>query len=162
LLILPHFFPRIALAIALLLFFAQVGIAGTLLGLLLAHVVITLPYAVRTLMGSLSGMDPHIEEAALSLGANWLRTIWEVTLPLIRPGMVASGVFVFIISLDEVVISLFLAGPAQIPLSVRIFTYIQYTTDPTIAAISTILMTLSVMLFVLAPKEFLTGRGLLR
>jgi putative spermidine/putrescine transport system permease protein len=76
--------------------------------------------------------------------------------------MVASGVFVFIISLDEVVISLFLAGPAQIPLSVRIFTYIQYTTDPTIAAISTILMTLSVMLFVLAPKEFLTGRGLLR
>jgi putative spermidine/putrescine transport system permease protein len=158
LLVAPLVFPQIVLAIALVIYFNQLDIYGTLFGLVLAHVVIGLPYAYRVMSGTLRGVDSSIEEAAQSLGARPIRAFFHVVLPLVRPGMISAFIFVFIISLDEVVVSLFLAGPVTPPLPVRIYTYVEYTVDPTIAAVSTLLMAIPITLGLLAPKQLFGGR----
>jgi putative spermidine/putrescine transport system permease protein len=95
---------------------------------------------IRLVSASLADFDPAVEEAARNLGAGWWRTFLQVTLPLIRPGVLAGALFAFIISFDELVITLFLAGPGMETLPIRIFTYVEYSSDPTISAISTALI----------------------
>ncbi len=91
-------------------------------------------------MASLAEFDPAVEEAARNLGAGWWRTFFKVTLPLIRPGLLAGGVFAFILSFDELVVTLFLAAPGMSTLPMRIFTFVQYSSEPTISAIATMLI----------------------
>ena len=139
----PLVFPGVVIGVALLQFFALVRMNGTLVGLAIAHMVITVPYVVRAVMASLEGIDPELESAARVLGASGPVAFFTVTLPLIRPGVVAGALFSFIVSFDNVPVSIFLLGAGQMTLPVKIFTAIEYGVDPSIAAISTMLILLT-------------------
>jgi putative spermidine/putrescine transport system permease protein len=137
LLLAPILFPGIVLGLALLVAFYKVGLAQSFAGLVAGHTVLTTPFVIRLVMASLAQYDPSYEEAARNLGAGWWRTMFRVTLPLIRPGIMAGAVFAFIISFDELVITMFLAGPNLQTLPIRIFSRIEYSSDPIISAVST-------------------------
>jgi putative spermidine/putrescine transport system permease protein len=98
--------------------------------------MITLPWTVRLVTASLAGFDRAVEEAALSLGATPLRAFLRVTLPVIRPGIVAAALFAFIVSFGNLEMTLFLVAPGQITLPIAILQYLQWRIDPTIAAVS--------------------------
>jgi putative spermidine/putrescine transport system permease protein len=139
----PLVFPAVVVGVALLQFYAMVHLNGTFVGLALAHMVITVPYVVRAVTASLQGIDPELEHAARVLGASGPVAFFTVTLPLIRPGVAAGALFAFIVSFDNVPVSIFLLGSGQMTLPVKIFTAIEYGVDPSIAAISTLLIVLT-------------------
>lgn len=142
LLILPVVVPGIVLGIALYVFHVEVEIAtglpilGSLAGLIAGHVLIVIPWTVRLVMASLFGLDRSIEEAAQSLGADQLTTFRRVTLPAIRPGVVAAALFGFVSSFGNLEMSLFLVGPGRTTLPIAIIQYLEWKIDPTIAAVS--------------------------
>lgn len=154
----PILFPAIILGLALLVFFSRLGLAGTFGGLVVAHSILTTPFVIRLVVASASDLDASIEEAARNLGAGWWRTFFQVTLPLIRPGVLAGAVFAFIISFDELVITLFLTGPGMTTLPIRIFTYVEYSSDPTVSAISTMLIAIWTVIGIPAYMRFLAVR----
>lgn len=149
----PLIFPAVVIGVALLQFYASVGWRGNFLALIAAHVVLTSPYVVRACLSSLAGVGRDLEEAAGTLGASGLTTFRIVTLPLLKPGLVAGGFFSFITSLDNVPVTIFLLGPGQTTLPVKIFTAIdQGGVDPGLAAISTILILLTGAALVIAER----------
>jgi putative spermidine/putrescine transport system permease protein len=150
----PLVFPAIVYGVAMLMVLSPLRLTRTILGLTLAHLVITLPYVVRTLSATLYGVDRRLEESAQILGANPWRTFWHVTFPLIRPGLIAGATFSLIVSFDEFTVSLFLTGPGLMTLPLEIYHYTEFTIDPTIAAISTVLIVLSVVT-IMAIERFL-------
>jgi putative spermidine/putrescine transport system permease protein len=152
----PIMFPAIVLGLALLVFYSQIGLAGTFTGLVIAHSLVTTPFVIRLVMASLAEFDPAVEEAARNLGAGWWRTFFQVTLPLIQPGVLAGAVFAFILSFDELVITLFLAGPGMATLPVRIYTFVEYSSAPTISAISTTLIVAWMLIGVPVYTRFLS------
>lgn len=152
----PILFPTIVFGLALLVFYSRVGLSGSFIGLVIAHSVLTTPFVIRLVMASLAEFDPAVEEAARNLGAGWWRTFLQVTLPLIRPGVLAGAVFAFIISFDELVVTLFLAGPDMTTLPVRIYTYVEFSSDPTISAISTMLIVVWMLIGVPVYARFLS------
>jgi putative spermidine/putrescine transport system permease protein len=154
----PIFFPAIVLGLALLIFYTRVGLAGTLPGMIAAHAVLTTPFVIRMVMASLAEFDPAVEEAAENLGASALRTFFQVTLPLVRPGIVAGAVFAFILSFDELVVSLFLAGPGLQTLPIRIFTALEYSSRPDVSAVSTMLILVWMLVGVPLYARFLNVR----
>jgi putative spermidine/putrescine transport system permease protein len=150
----PLVFPAIVYGVALLMVLSPLRLTRTVLGLTLAHVVITVPYVLRTVSATLHGVDRRLEESAQILGANPWRTFWYVTFPLLRPGLIAGATFSLIVSFDEFTVSLFLTGPGLMTLPLEIYHYTEYTIDPTIAAISTVLIVLSVAT-IMAVERFL-------
>ncbi|MGE0752344.1 MAG: ABC transporter permease [Variibacter sp.] len=154
----PILFPTIVLGLALLVFYSRVGLSGTFIGLVIAHSVVTTPFVIRLVMAGLSEFDPAVEEAARNLGAGWWRTFFQVTLPLIRPGVLAGAVFAFILSFDELVITLFLAGPGMQTLPIRIYTFVEYSSAPTISAIATLLIVAWMVVGVPVYARFLSIR----
>ena len=154
----PILFPTIVLGLALLVFYSRVGLSGTFIGLVIAHSVVTTPFVVRLVMASLTEFDPSVEEAARNLGAGWWRTFFQITLPIIRPGVLAGAVFAFILSFDELVITLFLAGPGMATLPIRIFTFVEYSSTPIISAIATTLIAAWMLIGVPIYVRFLSIR----
>lgn len=136
----PLVMPSVVIGIALLQFYSLTGLRGSLGGLLLAHVVITVPYIVRAALSSLAGLDGALEEAARTLGASGFAAFRLVTLPLIRPGLGAGALFAFITSLDNVPVTIFLINARQTTLPVLIFTSVEMGVDPSVAAVSTLLI----------------------
>jgi putative spermidine/putrescine transport system permease protein len=142
LLLLPLVVPGIVAGTAMYVFQVEAEILTTLPlvaslpGLVLAHVLITIPWTVRLVTASLAGLDRSVEEAALSLGATPWATFRRVTLPLIRPGVVAAALFGFIISFGNLEMSLFLVGPGRTTLPIAILQYLEWRIDPVIAAVS--------------------------
>ena len=143
----PSIFPSALLGVGLLLFFSRVQgglgvtLAPALPGLVLGHVVITLPWVIRSVGSSLALVDRRIEEAALSLGANPVRAFFEVTLPLVRPGLISGGVFAFIASFENLELSLFLTSSGLQTLPMEMLVYIQnYRNEPAVAAVSTMVV----------------------
>ena len=136
----PLVLPTIVTGVALLQFYYLIDLDAPMTGLLIGHVLITIPYVIRTVGAGLVGMDPAIEEAANSLGAGDLRTLFRVTLPAIAPSIMAAVIFVFITSFDQATVSIFLAGPDMMPLPVRIYAYIDFAVDPMVASVSTLLI----------------------
>jgi putative spermidine/putrescine transport system permease protein len=136
----PIVFPAVVLGLALLIFYSRTGLSGSFAGMVAAHVVLVTPFVVRLVAASLAEFDDSVEEAARNLGAGWLRVLFQVTLPIIRPGIVAGAVLAFIVSFDELVVTLFLAGPGLQTLPIRIYTSVQYDSTPVISAISTTLI----------------------
>jgi putative spermidine/putrescine transport system permease protein len=142
LLVLPLVVPGIVAGTAIYVFQIEVEIAtewpllGSRAGLVLAHIMITIPWTVRLLTASLAGFDRSIEEAALNLGATPLKAFLKVTLPVIKPGIVAAALFSFIISFGNLEMTLFLIAPGQTTLPIAILQYLQWRIDPTIAAVS--------------------------
>jgi putative spermidine/putrescine transport system permease protein len=137
---LPILFPATVMGLSLLIFFSAIGLSGSFYGLVIAHTIVATPFVIRMVMASLGEFDPAIEEAARNLGAGWWRTFFLVTLPLIRPGLLAGALIAFIISFDELVVTLFLAGPGLETVPVRIYTLLEFNTDPTVSAISATLI----------------------
>lgn len=142
LLLLPLVVPGIVLGIALYVFHVEIELAtglpilGSLGGLIAGHVLIVIPWTVRLVMASLAGLDRSIEEAAQSLGANRFTTFRRVTLPAIRPGVVAAALFGFVSSFGNLEMSLFIVGPGRTTLPIAILQYLEWKIDPTIAAVS--------------------------
>ena len=136
----PLVLPTIVTGVALLQFYYLIDLDAPLTGLLVGHILITIPYVIRTVGAGLAGLDPALEEAANSLGANDLRTLMRVTLPSIAPSIMAAVIFVFITSFDQATVSIFLAGPNLVPLPVRIYSYIDFAVDPMVASVSTLLI----------------------
>ena len=154
----PLIVPSIVIGTALYIFFIEIEIAsgwpfaGSLVALALAHILITIPWTVRLITASLLGLDPALEEAAMSLGANRWRTLLRVTLPVIRPAVVAAGLFGFVVSFGNLEISLFLVAPGMTTLPIAILQYLEWKIDPTIAAVSL------VQIAIIATGMLLTNR----
>lgn len=148
----PLLVPGVVLGLGLLLVFQPVGLVGTYPGIVIAHFGVTVPYVIRTTLSSLTTSDMRCEEAARVHGANSFTTFRRVTLPIIAPGILAGGVMAFIISFDEAVISLFVAGSGHTTLPVEMFRYLQYRSDPGLAALSAILIALSVVIVLIIER----------
>ena len=144
--LLPLIIPGILVAIGIFLLYAQFGLNNTLTGIVLAHTVMALPLVVITVGSGLKGFDMNQEMVARSLGASRLWAFLTVTLPQIQISVISGALLAFITSLDEVIISLFIAGGDKATLTRRMFNALRDEIDPTIAAISTLLILLSVVL----------------
>jgi putative spermidine/putrescine transport system permease protein len=142
----PLIVPAIVVAIGIYYAFARYGLVGTPAGLILAHTCLAVPFVVISVNASLAGIDPRLEQAALSLGATPTGTFFQVTLPLIRPGVLAGALFAFITSFDELVVALFISGSGAVTLPRRMWDDLLYQIEPTIAAVSTLTIVLSVAL----------------
>jgi putative spermidine/putrescine transport system permease protein len=144
LLLSPLVVPGIVIGTALYLYFVEIEVmtelplTGSMTGLVVGHVLITIPWTVRLIAANLVGIDRAIEEAAMNLGADRLRTVLKVTLPVIRPGVVAAALFSFVVSFGNLELSLFLVSPGETTLPIAILQYLEWKIDPTIAAVSLI------------------------
>jgi putative spermidine/putrescine transport system permease protein len=144
----PLAVPAVVFAIGLLQLLLLLGLARTFLGLAIAHLVITLPYVVRNMTAAFALYDPALEDAARNLRASTFQLVWRVTLPVMLPSILSSAVFAFVTSFGNLTVSIFLAGPRLSTLPVQIFAYVDQSLDPSVAAVSTlvILVTLGVIL----------------
>ncbi|WP_428487821.1 ABC transporter permease [Rhodopila sp.] len=140
----PLIMPVIIVAIGVYYAFAKYGLVGTPAGLVLAHTCLAVPFVVTSVGASLAGFDRRLEQAALSLGATPFGTFRQVTLPLIFPGVLVGALFAFITSFDELVVALFLSGANAVTLPRRMWEDLRYALDPTIAAVSTLTIVLTV------------------
>lgn len=150
----PMTVPSIVLGIAFLVFFARTGMGLSFTTLLIAHMVITLPYVIRSVAGVYMGVSVSIEEAAKVLGANSRQLFTKITLPLIMPGIMAGGIFSFIMSFDNVPVSIFITRRDTLTLPVYIISYLVHNFDPTIAAISTIQVLFTAILMFVLEKTY--------
>ncbi len=146
----PLLLPTLITGLALLLFFSPLRLTATLPGLVLGHMTVTVPFVIRMMTTALANLPDDIEAAAATLGATPWRVVRRVTLPLAAPGLIACACLSFLLSFDETVISLFIAGPRASPLPVEMVRYVEGRTDPLIAALSVVLIvaTLAVVLVV--------------
>lgn len=151
----PLVIPTIIIAIGIYFLYAALKIIGSIPGLVIAHSLVALPVVVVVLTASLKGVDVNLEHAAMNLGANPFRTFKEVTLPLVRPAVMSGALFAFIMSFDELIITMFICGHA-VTLPKRMWDSVREEIDPTIASISTMLIILSLIL--LLTIEFLRKR----
>ena len=152
LLLSPLLLPHAAIGVALLTVLSALGWVGAYPGLLLAHAILCVPFAYRPLLNAARRLDLSLEEAAMNLGARPWFVFRAITLPLLGPGIVAAFLFSFIISFDEVSVTLFLVGPNVTTLPVRVFTEIQESGSPVVAAVSSFLVAASVALFLVVDR----------
>jgi putative spermidine/putrescine transport system permease protein len=134
----PLVIPGVAAGLGFLIVAARLGVLTSRWVLIVAHVVLVLPFVVRSVAVSVASLDPALERAAASLGARPWRVFVRVTLPLLRPGLFAGLLFAVIVSLNEFVVSLFISTRVTEILPVAMFTYVVNYTDPTMAALSTL------------------------
>ncbi|KYO54792.1 ABC transporter permease [Tistrella mobilis] len=132
--LLPMVVPAVVLGVGMQVLFVRLGIASSYLGVIVAHAVVAIPFVVVSVTGALAGIDRRVELAALSLGASPVTVFRRVTLPLAMPGVASGAVLAFATSLDEVVLTLFVAGPNQRTLARQMFSTIRENISPAIAA----------------------------
>jgi putative spermidine/putrescine transport system permease protein len=144
----PMIVPNIIVAIAFYMAFAPLGASGSIVAMSIGHALLALPITTVILTASLQGLDERYERAALSLGASQWQTMYMITLPLMLPGLISAALFAFLTSFDELLIGLFLAGVRSQTLTVRIWNSLSLQFEPTIAAASTMLIGLTVMILV--------------
>ncbi len=148
----PLTLPGVVTGIAMLQFYTWIAIGPSFGRLVLGHTIITIPYVLRSVSAVLYGFPLSLEEAAMNLGANRFRTTFLITFPMIRSGLLAGAIFSFIVSFDNVVISIFLVSPLYNTLPITIFNYVHYSAEPIIASISTIQMLMIIGLMVIMEK----------
>lgn len=142
----PMIVPHIVIAVAMYMVYMKWNLLGSLTGFVLAHTVVCLPFVVINVSAGLQKMDPSLEMAAASLGANRLRAFRHVTLPLLGPSMATAAAFAFITSLDEAVIAYFLSSSTEKTITRKMFEDIDFDLSPTIAVVSTLIIVVSVLL----------------
>lgn len=148
----PLIVPYIVVAVGLFNVNKFLGLRGTVASIILAHLVISVPYVVQLVSSGLYAVDRGLEEAAKSLGASGLTVFRRITLPLILPSMIGAGVFAFIVSWDEFIIAYFLSSPTVQTLPVVIFLLLRERVDPTISSISTILLGVTTVAVVVSDR----------
>jgi putative spermidine/putrescine transport system permease protein len=149
-LLLPLVVPIIITAVGIFFVYARVGLVATMPGLVLANVMLGLPYVVISVVAGLQSFDATQEMVARSLGMNRLRSFFAVTLPQIKASVIAGGIFAFISAMDETIVALFISGGQYQPLTKRMFTALRDEIDPTIASISTLMTAASFLLVLIA------------
>lgn len=159
LVIMPIIVPHVALAVGLYLFFQQMGLIGSMPAFVAAHTVLALPFFIFTVAASLTRIDPTLESAAMSCGANRLRAFINVTLPQIIPAILSGALFSFIISFDEPVISFFVSSVRDRTLPRRMFEDIEMSLTPIVPAIATMLTLLSIVILLVAYVASRRGRS---
>lgn len=136
----PMVVPTIITAIALYFLFAQLSWVNSIVSMALGHTVLALPIVIIILCATLQGLDPRLEQAALSLGASRLYTLRRITLPMISAGIFSAMLLAFLTSFDDLLIPLFLSGVRTETLSVKIWNSLRFSVDPSVAAVSTFLI----------------------
>jgi putative spermidine/putrescine transport system permease protein len=144
----PLMLPGLVLGIALLQAMREVGLRDAWWSLLLAHVVVTMPFVMRTVLASLSLFDFAMVDAARTLGCSYPRALWRVLVPNILPGFVSGALFAFIASFDNYPVSMFLVDVRTKTLPIQLLNYIEISPDPTLAAVSTVLIGLTVLVLI--------------
>jgi putative spermidine/putrescine transport system permease protein len=139
----PLIIPHLVLGVALLRTFSLIGATGSFFWLVLAHVVIITPYALRLVLAAVAGTDRSAEQAALSLGASQATVFRRITLPMILPGVTGGWLLAFINSFDEVTMSIFVTAPSTVTLPVRMYMYATESIDPLMAAVSALMVALT-------------------
>lgn len=150
----PLIIPHLVLGVALLRMFALIGVTGSFSWLVLAHVVIITPYALRLIIAAVVGFDRSVEQAALSLGASQSTVFRRVTLPMILPGVTGGWLLAFINSFDEVTMSIFVTAPSTVTLPVRMYMYATESIDPLMAAVSALMVGLTVFVMLLLDRVY--------
>jgi putative spermidine/putrescine transport system permease protein len=146
----PLIAPVIIVAIGIYFFYARLALVGNPVALVVAHTALAVPFVVINVSATLQAFDERLEQAAMNLGATPWRTFWQVTFPIIRPGVLAGALFAFISSFDELVVALFVSGTSAVTLPRKMWESIRFEIDPTIAAVSTMLIVLTGALFLSA------------
>ncbi len=152
----PIVMPKIVLGVGWFIFFARLGWQGGVVPLILAHTVVVLPFVVTIMAANLVGLDPALEEAAQDLGASPATVLWRIILPQIRVGLIVSALLAFIVSFDQVESSIFLVRGGNNTLPIEMFLYMEKWQDPTIAALSALLIAFAAALVV---GTLLVSRG---
>jgi len=154
----PLVLPTIIYAIGMLMFWSAVFGSVSMMTLWISHTVITLPYVVRTTLAVLAESDPFLEEAARTMGAGRLRCLWFVVVPQCLPGLAAGAFFAFNISFDEAVLSLFLRKPGLTTLPVQVYGQLEFSPDPSVAAVSSIMIALTILLMIVIDRMLGLGK----
>ncbi len=156
LLLFPLVVPHVVSALGYYGFLSRFGLAGTRLGLIIAHSMLSVPVAFLVLAAALKGFDRNLERAAMSAGAGPLRTFAFVTVPVLRPGILVAALFAFMFSFNEAVVAIFIAGRDASTLPKKMFESIRLESDPVIAVVSTLLTTavlLGVLVSMVLPRR---------
>jgi ABC-type spermidine/putrescine transport system, permease component II len=156
-LISPMIVPLIISAAGMYFFYSRIGLQGTYIGVVLAHAALGIPFVIITVTATLVGFDRSLTRAAANMGASPIRTFFKVQMPLILPGVISGGLFAFITSFDEVVVVLFVGSAGQKTLPWQMFIGLREQISPTILAVATLLVVISVML--LTTLELLRRRS---
>ncbi|HTO63698.1 MAG TPA: ABC transporter permease [Bradyrhizobium sp.] len=143
--LLPMIVPSMLIAIGIFYVYIRLSLVNTMLGIVIAHSILAIPFVIVTVLSALRSFDLRQELVARSLGAPRFAAFRQVTLPQIRPAVISAALFAFIISLDEVIVSLFVAGGNNMVLTRRMFVALRDALDPTIAAISTFFIIVSLL-----------------
>lgn len=155
----PLIVPKIVTAVGLYFLYMHLRLLGSLLGLVIAHTLIAVPYVVMIMTAALYGFDRRLEWAARSLGASSPKVLWYVSWPMLRPAVISAALFAFIESFDDIILSLFLSQLTQPTLPRQIWVNVQQFIDPTIAAVSTMMTLVSVLgLGLVVMVQWLTAR----
>ena len=150
----PLMVPHVVLGIAFLRFFSEIGLSGSFVGLVLAHVIVIMPFALRLVLASSYGIDARIEDAAVSLGAGPATVFKRVTFFLILPGVVSGWMLSFISSFDEVTMTVFIASPQTTTLPVRLLNHIQDNIDPLVASVSAALIAITSIFLIILDRVY--------
>ena len=154
----PMIVPLIIMAAGMFFFYTRYNIAGTYFGIIIAHAALGIPFVMISVTATLAGFDNALYQAGLSMGATPLRAFRDITLPLIRPGVISGALFAFVTSFDEVVVVIFLAGPGQRTIPRQMFAGLRESINPTILAVATLLILVSVLFLI--SLEFLRRRSM--
>lgn len=161
----PQMVPQIILVLGLLIFYHKNGISGTFMGLLLSHIIVSLPFSFRTLLASVATLDKRLEWSAAILGAGRVQVLWRVVFPQMKTGLIAAFIFTFMISFTNFTMALFLAPVGKTTLPVEMFNRVYLAgTTPAIPALSFLLALLGVAIFIAADRtigvfKYLGGGG---
>ena len=156
----PLIIPPIVTAVALFLTFARYGIRNSILAIVIGHIVIAIPYVVLLLLVAFQSLDTRIEQMARSLGAGWLTAFRTVVLPMLIPSIAATWLIALVVSFDEVIVTIFVAG-RQLTVPKLMFSQLRDRIDPTVSALSTLLIIVTILIMVaagLALKSSRSGR----
>lgn len=147
---LPIVIPEICLGVAMLAFFAAIEIPLGLFTVTVSHIAFTIPFVAVVIRARMNGFDPALEEAAFDLGANQWQVMRDVTLPYLRPGLIAGAMLAFTLSLDDFVITFFTSGPGSTTFPIKIYSMVRFSVTPEVNAASTVLIVLTLGLTLIA------------
>jgi putative spermidine/putrescine transport system permease protein len=150
----PLMIPHVVLGIAFLRFFTSIGMSGSFTALIVAHVIVVFPFALRLTLAAATGMDRSVEMAAISLGAGGWTLFRRVTLPLILPGVISGWALAFIQSFDDLTMTVFVAAPGTETLPVRMFLYIQDNIDPLVTSVSASVIAITMTALILLDRFY--------
>ena len=153
----PMIVPRIVVALGLFYLFAQIGLVATEAGMILGHAVLAMPFVFITVAAVLKGYDWRLDQAAATLGATRARVLWEITIPLLKGGLVAAFLFAFITSFDDLTVALFISGGITTTLPKQMWDDMILQLNPTLGAVSTVVFVLVTSLLIVA--EWTRRRG---